>query len=446
VTINIFDSLLAMIDGELQPALAERWEQIDEVTWRFFLREDVYFHDGVQMTADDVAFSIERSRDAPRVQFISGFVSHAELVDDFTVDVVTVHPFAPTLANLAMPMMAIVPRHLVEADEDHFIENPVGTGPYRFTEWRRGQGASLVANEDYFRGAPLTRYLEMRQVKKATQRSNDIETEEAHLAYDLISNDAARVQGNPDLVFYEGDPIASWFLFFNVNRPPMDDVRVRQAIRYAINQDDIIQVARHGLAIPADSFIPPMAFGHSTQTTHYAFNPERSRELMEEAGLSNLTLTLYVNEAQERIDTCQVIQAQLLQIGISVEIIVLEMSTFQEVVANGEHDMALITWTIPTLDADYNFFSLLHSRSHGTAGNRSFWADSETDRLIEAGRSLTDRAERQAVYDELAAHLGPLSPHAYLFWTGIDVGASNRVHGFNIEPNGYHRLFTVWID
>lgn len=445
VTVHIFDSLLRM-DASPQPALADSWEQLDDVTWRFFLREDVYFHDGVQMTADDVAFSIERSRDAPRVQFISGFVSHAEVVDEFTVDITTLHPFAPTLANLAMPMMAIVPRHLVEANEEYFIENPVGTGPYRFVEWRRGQGASLVANPYYFRGAPITTNLEMRVVPEATQRTIAIETGEAHLAFDLISNDAARVQNNPDLVFYDGDPIASWFLFLNVNRPPLDDYRVRQAIRYAINTSDIIDVARHGLAIPANSFIPPMAFGHAPHAQEYPFNPERARELLAEAGVSDLTLTLFVNEAQERIDTCQVIQAQLLQIGINIDIRVLEMSTFQEVVANGDHDIALITWTIPTLDADYNFFSLLHSSSHGPAGNRSFWADPETDRLIEAGRSLTDPAERLEVYHELATHLGPLSPHAYLFFTGIDVGASNRVQGFVNEPNGYHRLYSVWIE
>jgi len=445
VTIHIFDSLLRM-DGSPQPALAESWEQIDDVTWRFFLREDVYFHDGVQMTAEDVVFSIERSRDAPRVQFISGFVSHAELVDEFTVDVITVHPFAPTLANLAMPMMAIVPKHQILADEEAFLENPVGTGPYMLTEWRRGQGASLVANPDYFRGAPITPYLEMLVVPEATQRTIAIETGVAHLAYDLISNDAARVQANPELIFHEGDAIASWFLFLNVNRPPLDDVRVRQAIRYAINTDDVIQVARHGLAIPANSFIPPLAFGHAEHAKEFPFNPDRGRELMAEAGLSDITLTLFVNEAQERINTCQVIQAQLLQIGINIDIRVLEMSTFQEVVANGEHDMALITWTIPTLDADYNFFALYHSSSHGPAGNRSFWADAETDRLIEAGRAISDRAQRQVIYDELATHLGPLSPSAYLFWTGIDVGSSIRVQGFENEPNGYHRLYRVWID
>jgi peptide/nickel transport system substrate-binding protein len=445
VTIHIFDSLLRM-DATPQPALAHSWEQLDDVTWRFFLRDDVYFHDGVQMTAEDVVFSIERSRDAPRVQYISGFVSHAEFVDTFTVDITSVHPFAPTLANLAMPMMAIVPKHLVEANEEHFIENPVGTGPYKFVEWRRGRGASLVANSGYFRGAPRTRYLEMHVVPEATQRTIALETGVAHLAYDIISNDAERIIHHPDLNFFEGQPIASWFLFLNVMRPPLDDYRVRQAIRYAINVADIIPVARHGLAIPANSFIPPMAFGHSANTMDFTHNPARARELLAEAGVSNLSLTLYVNEAQERIDTCLVIQAQLLQVGINVDIRVLEMSTFQEVVANGAHDTALITWTIPTLDADYNFFSLYHSSSHGHGGNRSFWADPETDRLIEAGRALTDLAQRQAIYDELAAYLGPLAPSAYLFWTGIDVATNTRVNGFVNEPNGYHRLYTVWIE
>ena len=446
VTGNIFDSLLAMIDGTPEPALAYRWENIDPVTWHFFLRDDVKFHDGTLMTSADVAFSIDRAMNSAPVQFISGFIASVSIIDEFTVEIVTQAPFAPILANLAMPMMGILPQHLVEADEDHFVLNPVGTGPYQFVEWRRGEGARLVANPDYFRGAPLTRYLEMRVVPEAAQRTIAIETGEAHFAFDLASTDVARVRSNPNLELYEAMPVASWFLILNMNSEPLNDIRVRQAISYAINTPDIIAAVRHGLGQEAHSFIPPAAFGHSTQARQFNFNLARAQELMAEAEVENVTLTLYVSDAQERIDVSTIIQAQLLQIGINVDIRVLEFSTWLEATGNGSHDMTLMVWSIPTLDADYNMFPMYHSSQVGAAGNRSFLVDDNVDRLIMQGRSTVDPVQRQAIYDELAAYVSELSPTAYVFFAGMNVGASSRINGFNIDPNGYHRLHTVWLD
>jgi len=446
VTVNIFDSMLAMIDGRPQPALAASWEQIDDITWRFFLREDVYFHDGSLMTSDDVAWSVERARDAPQVQYISGFVSHVNIIDEFTVDIVMMHPFSPILANLAMPMMGILPRHLVEADEEAFIQHPIGTGAYKFVEWNRGQGARLVANPDYFRGAPLTRYLEMRVVPEPSQRTIAIETGEAHIALDLASMDVARVQADPNLTFYEGDLIATWYIMMNMNRPPLDNILVRQAIRYALNTPDIIDAVRHGLGQQAHSFIPPIAFGHSTQAREFNQDLDRARELMEEAGVGDITLELFVNDAQERVDVCVIVQDQLRQIGINVNLNVLEFATFLEVTGNGEHDLGFFVWSIPTLDADYNFFSLAHSTQQGPPGNRAFLNNPDVDALIEAGRSNADPVLRQSIYDELAALIGTISPTAYIMYAGINVGATSRLNGFNIDPNGYHRLYTAWLE
>jgi len=446
VTGNIFDSMLAMIDGRPEPALAHSWENIDPVTWRFFIRDDVHFHDGVQLTSADIAFSIERAMNAPQVQFVSGFIESVHVVDEFTVDIVTHEPFAPILSNLAMPMMGIVPMHLVEADEDHFVLNPVGTGPYRFVEWRRGESARLEANPDYFRGEPLTRYLEMRVVPEAAQRTIAIETGEAHFAFDLASTDVARVRDNPNLSFYEAMPVSSWFVIMNMEREPLNDIRVRQAIRYALNVPDIITAVRHGLGEAAHSFIPPVAFGHSTQAREFHHNLDRARELMAEASVDNVSLSLFVSDAHERIAVCTIIQAQLLQIGIDVDIRVLEFGTWLESTGNGDHDMTLMVWSIPTLDADYNLFPMYHSDQLGSAGNRSFLVNDHIDSLIMEGRSTVDPARRQEIYDELAAYVSELSPSAYVFFAGMNVGASNRVNGFNIDPNGYHRLHTVWID
>jgi len=446
VTVNIYDSMLIMLDDRPQPALAASWEQIDDITWRFFIREDVYFHDGSQLTAEDVAWSVERARDAPQVQYISGFVDHAVVVDEFTVDIVILHPYAPILANLAMPMMAILPRALVEADPDGFFEHPIGTGAYEFVEWNRGQGALLRAFPDYYRGAPRTRYLQMRVVPEPAQRTIALETGQAHLALDVASMDAQRIRDHADLVFIEGDLIATWTVMMNMNNPGLDNLYVREAINYALDIPATLAAVRHNLGAVAHSFIPPIAFGHSTQARQFDHNLDRARELMEQSGVTDLSLDLIVNDAQERIDVCIIIQSQLAQIGIEVNVIVLEFSAFIEATGNGDHDLAFVVWSIPTLDADYNFFSLYHSTQQGAPGNRSFLNDPEVDRLIDTARSIADPAQRQALYDELAVRVGEIVPNAYIFWAGINMGASNSLQGFVPDPNVYNRLYTAWIE
>ena len=447
VTANIFDSLLEMVEGTPVPSLAESWEQLDDLTWQFNIRQGVYFHDGVPLTAEDVKFAIERSRDSPQVQFVSGFVSHVDIVDDFTVNITTNFPFAPILSNLSTPFMAIVPKHLLDTPEglEHFLQYPVGTGAYRFVEWRRGDSALLEANPDYFRGPPRTRFLQMRVVPEASQRTIAIETGEAHLALDVASTDAHRIMSHPDLTFHPGDTVSIWHISMNMNRPPLDDVRVRQAIRYAINQDDIIFAVRDGMGEISNSLIPPAAFGHSTHSRVFDHNLERARELMEEAGVGNVNLTLYVNDATERVQVCEIVQAQLLQIGINVDIRILEFATFLEATAAGNHDLAFLAWTIVTLDADYNYFSMTHSSQQGGPGNRAFIDCPEVDRIVEEARRNTDPAVRQALYDELAVRLSEIVGNAYIMFVGSNAGSTARLQGFVKDPNNYHRLRTAYL-
>ena len=446
VTGNIFDSLLAMVDGTPEPGLAERWENISPTTWRFYIRKNVKFHDGTPLTAADIKFSLDRSKTMPQVRYISNVIESVQIIDDYTIELATVYPYAPILANLSMPMVGILPKHLVEKDEAHFILNPVGTGPYKFVRWNRGEGAVLEANPDYFRGAPLTKNLQMRVVPEAAQRTIALETGEAHLALDMASIDAAKVRANPNLTFIEALPVASWFLIMNMNKPPLNDVRVRQAIHYAINTPEILTAARYGLGLVAHSFIPPSAFGHSKKAKEYNFDLEKAKQLMKEAGVENINLSLYVSDASDRIEVCQIIQAQLLQIGINANIRVLEFGVWLDQTGKGEHDLTLMVWSIPTLDADYNYYSLYHSSQAGTAGNRAFLKDEKVDRLIMEGRTTVDRTRRQEIYDELAAQVSEISPCAYVFFAGYNVGASNKVKGLKVDPNGYHRFHTVRVE
>lgn len=448
VTCNIFDTLL-LVDpsGNPIPCLAESWENIDDVTWQFKLREDVKFHDGSAMTAEDVKYSLDRAIATPAVAYIVDFIAEVVVDDPYTVTVITKAPYAPILANLAVPFAGIVPKALVEADKDAFLLHPVGTGAYKFVEWKQGDYVKLEANPDYFRGAPKTQYLQMKVVPEASQRTIALETGEADFAYDVPSIDVKRVEADDNLALLTAPPLSVWYVSMNMNKEPFNNEKVRQAIRYAINEEDLLMAVRYGMGEIASSLIPPAAFGYSEKSQAYPFDLEKAKALMAEAGYPDgFKCNLWVNENQERVEACSIIQNQLKQIGIDVEISVMEFGTYIEQTSAGLHDLAYFGWTCSTADADYNYYSLCHSSQQGAAGNRSFLNDPEVDRLVEAGRSTADAAQRQAYYDELEAYLGPITPNATLFYSVLNVGTSKNVQEFVVDPNGYHRLYTVYAE
>ena len=445
VTCNIFDTLVLIDEnGEHAPGLAESWEQIDDLTFTFKLRQGIKFHDGTEMKAEDVKFSFDRAIASPDVSYIVDVIDTVTVDDDYTVTFKTKAPYAPLLSNMAVPFAAIVPKHLVEADEEHFILNPVGTGAYKFVEWRQGESVKLEANDEYWRGKPVTKNLQMKVVPEASQRTIAVETGEADFSYEIPSIDASKVEENPDLQLFRANPLSTWYVGINMLKPPFDNEKVRQAIRYAINEEEILQAVRYGSGQVANSLIPPAAFGHSEKSMDYPFDLEKAKALMAEAGYADgFKCNLWVNENQERVEACQILQGQLKQIGIDAEISVMEFGTYIENTSAGNHDLAYFGWTCSTADADYTYYSVLHSSQHGAPGNRSFISDPEVDRLIMEGRSTIDRTKRQEIYDQLEEYIGPITPNAPIFYSDINVAANKNVSGFVVDPNGYHHLYTV---
>ena len=164
VNTQIFDTLVTVDPetNEVVPQIAESWEQTDDQTYVFKIREGIKFHDGSDLTAEDVKFSLDRARNSAAVSYIVNFIEEVTVDDDHTVTVKTTAPYAPTLRNLAIPFAAIVPKAVVEADENAFILNPVGSGPYKFVEWNQGDHVTLKAFDDYYAGKPETENLIMK--------------------------------------------------------------------------------------------------------------------------------------------------------------------------------------------------------------------------------------------------------------------------------------------
>lgn len=184
VTCNIFDTLVSWdADNNVIPMLATEWEFLDEDSIQFKLREGVTFHDGEPFTAEDVKYTYERARDHTIVKNNFSWLESVDVVDDYTVVINTIGAYSPVLNALCSPLCGIMPKHLMEANENAMAEFPIGTGPYKFVERAEGEYIKMEANEDYWGGAPKTKYLEMRVVPEASQRSVLLETGEIDFAY-----------------------------------------------------------------------------------------------------------------------------------------------------------------------------------------------------------------------------------------------------------------------
>lgn len=447
VTQQIFDTLFVVNQetNEVEGQICESWEQTSDTSYTFKIREGIKFHDGEELTAEDVKFSLDRAANSSSVSYVADFMDVVTVVDDYTVEVTLDAPYAPALRNLSVPFTAIVPKHIVETDEENWLLNPVGSGPYKFVEWKQGDSVKLEAFEDYYAGAPATKNLVMKVIPEAAQRTIALETGEIDIAYDILVNDIEKVAENEDLTLFDAPSLTCYYISMNMNAAPFDNKLVRQAINYAIDRELLVETIACGSGQAADAIVAPAVFGYA-DPGDYEYNPEKARELLAEAGYADgFDTTLWVNDNQTRVEACQAIQFMLMDVGINCEIEIMEFGTFIEQTSAGEHDMAYFGWVTSTKDADYTYYSLEHSSQQGAPGNRTFVNDETVDALVEKGRTTTDEEERLAAYTELTEYLFDLANNAPVYYSNITAATNAKVEGFVMDPVGYHDLYSVKI-
>ena len=405
VTCNIFSTLLEVIgDGDPQPLLAESDQQLNDKDWEFTIRQGVKFHDGSDLTVEDVKWSLERAIASNYVNYIVSFIESVEITGENTIVIHCAEPYAPILNNLSMPFTAIVPKAYIEANGDeYFSQHPIGSGPYKMVEWNPSDSVKLEAFDEYFMGKPATKNLVMKVIPEAAQRVIALEMGEVDIAYSIEANDVDKIDANPDLVKHSRPSMTCFNYFFNLvdaDRPTYD-LKVRQAICYAIDRQKIIDTILHGSATLADSMIAPIVACY-TPTPTYDYDLEKAKQLMAESSYPNgCDLIMVTNQSQQRLEICQVVQQMLKELNINVDIRTYEQATYIQALNEHEHDMGFSAWITSTGDADYTYYPCYHSPQKGKPGNRSFFDNPKADELIEKGRSLSDPEARKEVYSEL---------------------------------------------
>lgn len=445
VTNHIFDTLVQFEGSDVVPQIAESWEQLSPTSYRFHIRKGIKFHDGTDLTAEDVKFSLDRAVKSSMISYLMDFISETEIEDPYTVVVSTHAPYAPALRNLAVPFAAIMPKAYTESETDIQAGHPIGSGPYKFVSWTQADSARLEAFEDYYAGPPKTKYLVMKVIPEASQRTIALQTGEIDLSYDLPTNDHKIINADGNLSLFMAPPLSLSYISMHTQKKPFDNKLVRQAVSHAIDRQLIVDTIVNGAGQAADDIIGPGVYGYYGAGVD-RYDPALSKELLVQAGYPNgFTTSLWVNNNQERIEASTAILDMLRQVGITVNLEVMEAGAFWDKTDNGEHEMAYFGWITSNLDADYTYYSLCHSSKHGPGGNTSYITHPQVDALVETGRNNTDPVVREQAYKDLAILLADLSGYLSIMYTPINVGANNKVENFTPDQIGYHRLEDVLV-
>ena len=422
--------------GAVLPALADRWTaERDGRRFVFHLRPGVRFHDGSPLTAQTVAASVRRVLD-PRTRGgrawpllpIAGADDYAagraadvrgmQTLGDTAIAFDLVEPLAVFPKFLAMPVAAVVPD---PAPQD-LGEHPVGTGPWRFVDWRHDDYLSFVRNPDYWDTPALAESLTVRILPEDLTRAAEFEAGRLSVSEIPFGETARWEQSHADRLVRTA-ALRVVYVALNTRRGALRDPRVRQALNHAVNVPAILATLARGRGIVARGSIPPSLPGGDTTRTAYGYDPDAARRLLADAGRPDLRLELWRNSTNPLFaQIVQAIQADLARVGVTVDIVVRDASAQREAARKGQADMAILDWWADYPDGDNFLHPLFHSKSAGPGGNYAFFVDSTVDALIERARRTTDEAARVALYRDIDARVYAAAPWIYL-WFPVDLWA-----------------------
>lgn len=403
---------------EFVPGLAESWELKDDVTWVFNLRKGVKFHNGEELKASDVLFSIERCKSQLQSNLVR-YIAEARALDDYTVEIKTPQPYAVLHMDLS-EFHILNEKYVKEIGDEQLNLKPMGTGPYKLEEWVKEDHMTLVAFEDYYLGAAEIKKVTFRPITNPATRTAALLSNEVDVIQDLAVRDVDRVKSTDNIEVITRPSLLNLVLALDyrdksptIDLPvnPMQDVRVREAIARAIDVDSIIKVIMNGLATPSDQFVPASHIGYVDGLNFrevYPFDLEKAKSLMKEAGYEKgFTMSLdatnnrYVNDQQ----IAQALAGMLAKIGVTVKMNLMPKSNFFGYirVPSDKSSFIMSGWDTPSGDAGGMYNSMMYSRDKkkGYGGaNRGAYSSDEFDQWIEKADATPRVEERDKFLQE----------------------------------------------
>jgi len=434
ITSLIYNKLIDTdVNMNLIPCLATSWEQIDDTHYRFHLREGVKFHNGKELTAEDVLYTFAKNTASDATASTIGPVDLENCVieDDYTIVIALKSVFPSFLRVCSLNIAAIVCKDAMEADPQGYAKKPIGTGPFKFVEWAQGDYLKFESNKEYWGGEINFDNLLLRYIPEASTRAIEAESGGVDIAHITVS-DAKSIEDSARCDLLVQEILNTSFISFNCSKEPFNNPKVRQAISLAIDTKAIVDATYYGYAAVADSFLAPDVWGYYGIESEYSkYDPERAKQLLAEAGYPNGFSCTMISNAQQ--STAEMIQAYLDDVGIKVTLNDTDFANWLDAIVNGKQEMYIGGWTVPSADAS-EAFSAFHSSGIGNGTNRSFYNNPEVDALIDKINSEADADVRYQYCVELQELLAE-----ECVTIGLNVGlafyaVSKDIEGFYVLP------------
>ena len=415
--IKLINQTLVYIDneGNIVPELAQEITKVSPKETLIKIKNDIKFSNGETLTIDDVLFSLERAKASPKMSQDLYMIESFEKVDDRTLKINTLYDAGNLLHKLASDGVAIVNKKALEKDEN----NIVGTGMFKLKEWVAGEKLVLERNEFFKDSKSNIDTLVVKFVPEANSRMIMLETGEIDLARDLLPLDFKKLSEDTKFTTVEVETPSNMFLGFDLRNELLADKRVRQAIAYAINNEDLVKTVFNGSASVATSPVPKITTGHNENSNNYPQNIEKAKQLLAEAGYPNgFNIELFVSEDNQRIDMAVIIQDNLKKIGINAEIKTFQWAAYVSTIENPNiiKPLFIMSWNISNDDPDEVLYPLYHSSQIDAHTNVVFYKNEKFDNLISEARETTDKEKRMKLYEEAQDIIQEDLPHYTLVY------------------------------
>ena len=452
VVYYIYDSLYDLDENyELQPRAADSYDVSDDAcTYTFHLHEGITFTDGEPLNAAAVVANYEAAIDKDnnwrrRRMFIETIDENTEevridsctAVDDYTVEFHLPTPYAPFM-NSVTQFYLISPAALADSSWD-YSKKSAGSGPYVLEEYAQGDHVSILRNEDYWGEAPSIDRIDFRVVPEAGSRIAALQTGEATAIYPMPTDQVATVRAAGDINMVSLESTTMRYVTLNTNYEPLSDVKVRQALNHALNQDEYVKVMYSGAATPATSVLPEMVPGYKAQTP-YEYDLEKAKSLLEEAGYADgFEVSVICDNSTQETKGATFVMQQLEQIGVHVNVLPNEAATNAEIAAEPEDTTELQMWYVNWSQSDPDGFlrSLLSSAMVPPTGyNTAFWKNEEFDAELEAGNAAPTVEEQNEHYGKCQDIAWAECPWLYLASDNTLLSYKAYLNGIKYVPQG----------
>jgi peptide/nickel transport system substrate-binding protein len=437
VNINMFDSLLHKnAKLEYEPSLATSWKPINDTTWEFKLRKAVKFHNGEPMTAEDVKYSFERvlepgkeKKKSPQYGNVRA-IKEVRIVDAETIQLITDKPFPLLLERLVF--FPIVPKkHLEKVGDEAFgTTAPVGTGPWKFVEWKRDQFIRLEAFDGHWRGKPAFKHLVIRAIPEVATQIAEVKTGGVDLIRNVSADLVPELKAHAQTYVSSAPILRVHYVELDMRVPPFDKKLARQAANHAIDRQAIIQKLMGGLGRQVATVVQPPAFGHDPDVQPFPYDPKKAKELLAQAGYPNgVDITIHSGFVEFR-PVFEAIAQMLTDVGIRANPRMWDpgpaWNKFLQTEGKATNAMYGSWGNYSVFDADAVLHPLFHTEPGGWIG-KWYTRVEGLDKLIDEARSTVDQPRRKRTYSQIQKLIRDEAPAIFLFTQYDTLAISKRV-------------------